>query len=84
MSSILNDEWRRRWPPAAYWARVTVTVSLTLAILASARHVRDVLIAGKVVFWKGKLVGWNVDALLRQIEQARDRVLGRINGNAPV
>jgi hypothetical protein len=34
------------------------------------------------VFWKGKLVGWNVDALLRQIEQARDRVLARINGAA--
>jgi len=34
------------------------------------------------VFWKGKLVGWNVDALLGQIEQARDRVLARINGPA--
>jgi hypothetical protein len=34
------------------------------------------------VYWKVKLVGWNVDALLKQIEQARDRVLARINGTA--
>jgi len=56
----------------------------TIVTMMNPRHVRDVVIAGKVVFWKGKLVGWNVDALLRQIEQARDRVLGRINGNAKV
>jgi hypothetical protein len=31
-------------------------------------------------YWKGKLVGRNADALLRQIEQARERVLARING----
>src|SRR3989475_10356149 len=52
-----------------------------IVTMMNPRHVRDVLIAGKVVFWKGKLVGWNVDALLRQIEQARDRVLARINGS---
>jgi len=56
----------------------------TIVTMMNPRHVRDVLIAGKVVYWKGKLVGWNVDALLRQIEQARDRVLARINGNAKV
>jgi len=56
----------------------------TIVTMMNPRHVRDVLIAGKVVFWKGKLVGWNVDALLRQIEQARDRVLARINGTAKV
>ena len=56
----------------------------TIVTMMNPRHVRDVLIAGKVVFWKGKLVGWNVDALLRQIEQARDRVLARINGPAKV
>jgi len=54
----------------------------TIVTMMNPRHVRDVLIAGSVVFWKGKLVGWNVDALLRQIEQARDRVLARINGPA--
>jgi len=56
----------------------------TIVTMMNPRHVRDVLIAGKVVYWKGKLVGWNVDALLRQIEQARDRVLARINGTAKV
>ena len=56
----------------------------TIVTMMNPRHVRDVLIAGKVVFWKGKLVGWNVDALLRQIERARDRVLSRINGKAKV
>jgi 5-methylthioadenosine/S-adenosylhomocysteine deaminase len=56
----------------------------TIVTMMNPRHVRDVLIAGRVVYWKGKLVGWNVDALLRQIEQARDRVLARINGAAKV
>jgi 5-methylthioadenosine/S-adenosylhomocysteine deaminase len=56
----------------------------TIVTMMNPRHVRDVLIAGKVVFWKGKLVGWNIDALLRQIENARDRVLSRINGQAKV
>jgi len=56
----------------------------TIVTMMNPRHVRDVLIAGKVVFWKGKLVGWNVDALLRRIEQARDRALARINGPAKV
>jgi cytosine/adenosine deaminase-related metal-dependent hydrolase len=56
----------------------------TIVTMMNPRHVRDVLIAGKVVFWKGKLVGWNIDALLRQIETARDRVLSRINGRAKV
>src|SRR5213082_2970094 len=54
----------------------------TIVTMMNPRHVRDVLVAGKVVYWKGKLVGWNVDALLRQIEHARERVLARINGSA--
>ena len=32
--------------------------------MMNPRHVRDVLIAGKVVYWKGKLVGWDVDCLV--------------------
>jgi cytosine/adenosine deaminase-related metal-dependent hydrolase len=56
----------------------------TVVTMMNPRHVRDVLIAGKVVYWKGKLVGWNMDVLLRQIERARDRVLNRINGPAKV
>ena len=56
----------------------------TIVTMMNPRHVRDVFIAGKVVFWRGKLVGWDIDRLLRQIEQARDRVLARINGPAKV
>jgi cytosine/adenosine deaminase-related metal-dependent hydrolase len=55
-----------------------------IVTMMNPRHVRDVLIAGKVVYWKGKLVGWDVDRLLRQAEQARDRVLARINGPAKI
>src|SRR6476659_6394201 len=54
----------------------------TIVTLMNPRHVREVIIAGKVVYWKGKLVGWDGERLLRQIEQARDRVLARINGPA--
>jgi len=56
----------------------------TIVTMMNPRHVRDVLIAGKVVYWRGSLVGWDIDALLRQIERARDRVLARINGPAKV
>jgi 5-methylthioadenosine/S-adenosylhomocysteine deaminase len=56
----------------------------TIVTMMNPRHVRDVMIAGKVVYWKGKLVGWNVDALMRRIEQARDGVLARINAPAKV
>ena len=56
----------------------------TIVTMMNPRHVRDVLIAGKVVYYKGKLVGWNVDRLLQRIEQSRDRVLARINGPAKV
>jgi 5-methylthioadenosine/S-adenosylhomocysteine deaminase len=52
--------------------------------MMNPRHVRDVLIAGKVVYWRGRLVGWDIERLLRQIEQARDRVLARINAPAKV
>jgi cytosine/adenosine deaminase-related metal-dependent hydrolase len=54
----------------------------TIVTMMNPRHVRDVLIGGKVVYWKGALVGWDVEQLLRRIEQARDRVLARINGPA--
>jgi len=56
----------------------------TIVTMMNPRHVRDVLIAGKIVYWKGKLVGWNTDQLLRQAEQSRDRVLTRINGPAKI
>jgi len=56
----------------------------TIVTMMNPRHVRDVLIAGRVVYYKGKLVGWNVEQLLRRIEQARERVLRRINGPAKI
>jgi cytosine/adenosine deaminase-related metal-dependent hydrolase len=56
----------------------------TIVTMMNPAHVRDVLIAGKVVYWKRQLVGWDVDSLLRRVEQSRDRVLARINGTAKV
>lgn len=56
----------------------------TIVTMMNPRHVRDVLIAGKVVYWHGSLVGWDIERLLRQIEQARERVLARINAPAKV
>jgi 5-methylthioadenosine/S-adenosylhomocysteine deaminase len=52
--------------------------------MMNPRHVRDVVIAGKVVYWKGRLVGWDLERVLRQAEQSRDRVLARINGPAKI
>jgi cytosine/adenosine deaminase-related metal-dependent hydrolase len=54
----------------------------TIVTMMNPTHVRDVLIAGKMVYWKRQLVEWDIDRLLRQVEQARDRVLARINGRA--
>jgi 5-methylthioadenosine/S-adenosylhomocysteine deaminase len=56
----------------------------TIVTMMNPSHVRDVVIAGKVVYFKRQLVGWDIDKLLRQIEQSRDRVLARINGPAKI
>src|SRR5262247_2711661 len=56
----------------------------TIVTMMNTSHVRDVAIAGKVVYWKRQLVGWDIDKLLRQVEDARDRVLARINGTPKV
>jgi cytosine/adenosine deaminase-related metal-dependent hydrolase len=56
----------------------------TIVTMMNPRHVRDVLIAGRVVYWHGALVGWDIERLLRQTEQARERVLARINAPAKV
>jgi cytosine/adenosine deaminase-related metal-dependent hydrolase len=50
--------------------------------MMDTRAVRHVMIAGTFVCWHGKLVGWDVDKLTRQIVESRDRVLARINGPA--
>jgi cytosine/adenosine deaminase-related metal-dependent hydrolase len=56
----------------------------TIVTMMNPSHVRDVVIAGKVVYWKGRHVGWDIERLLGQVEQARDRVLARINGPAKI
>ena len=56
----------------------------TVVTMMNPRHVRHVLIAGKGVYWSGALVGWDMDQLLRRLEQARERVLARVNGPAKV
>ncbi len=56
----------------------------TIVTMMNPTHVRDVFIAGKVVYWKRQHVGVDIDRLLRQVEQSRDRVLARINGRAKV
>ncbi|HET9361514.1 MAG TPA: amidohydrolase family protein [Vicinamibacterales bacterium] len=56
----------------------------TVVTMMNPRHVRDVLIAGRVVYWNRKHVGWDIERLLVQIEQARERVLARIGGPARV
>ena len=45
----------------------------TIVTMMNPRHVRDVLIAGKVVYWRGRLVGWDIERLLRQLSGARAR-----------
>jgi 5-methylthioadenosine/S-adenosylhomocysteine deaminase len=47
--------------------------------MMDTRHVRDVFVAGKIKVRDGKLVGWDVGRLIIKIENARDRVLARIN-----
>jgi hypothetical protein len=56
----------------------------TVVTMMNPRHVRHVFVAGKAVYWGGALVGWDVEALLRRLDAARDRVLARITGPAKV
>ena len=55
-----------------------------IVTMMNPSHVQHVMVAGEVRVWKGKLVGWNVDKLVRDITRARDRVLARIRGPAAV
>jgi hypothetical protein len=56
----------------------------TVVTMMNSRHVRDVMIAGKFVYRNRKLVGWNVEKVLRDVERAHERVLRRIQGPAKV
>ena len=56
----------------------------TIVTMMNPSHIRDVLIAGRVMYWKRQLRDWDIDRLLGQVEQARERVLARINGAAKI
>jgi cytosine/adenosine deaminase-related metal-dependent hydrolase len=52
----------------------------TIVTMMNPRHVRDVFVAGKTVYTNGKLVGWNMEKLLRDLEKSHQRILARIRG----
>ena len=52
----------------------------TIVTMMNPRHVRDVFVAGKGVYRDGKLVGWNMEKLLRDLEKSHERILSRIRG----
>ena len=54
----------------------------SVVTMMDTRHVRHVMIAGKFVYWNGRLLGWDVDRIVRRAVRSRDRVLARINGPA--
>jgi hypothetical protein len=56
----------------------------TIVTMMDTRNVRHVIIAGRIKFWNGKLVGWDIEKLIRDITSSRDRVLARIRGPALV
>ena len=65
----LPDDWRRRWPPVSYWAKTTVAIALTLAVLVAARSVIDILV---LVLVAGVLA-IGLDAAVRRLERIRVR-----------
>ena len=54
----------------------------TIVTMMDTRAVRHVIIAGKVVYRNGKLVGWDLDKVIRNAVASRDSVLARIRGTA--
>ncbi|MDH3279754.1 MAG: amidohydrolase family protein [Gammaproteobacteria bacterium] len=56
----------------------------SIVTMMDTSHVQHVMIAGKFKYWNYKLKGWNVDKLVRDIENSRDRMLARIQGPALV
>lgn len=54
----------------------------SVVTMMDTRHVRHVIIGGRIVYWHGRLVGWDVDKVVRKAVESRDRVLARINGPA--
>ncbi len=54
----------------------------TIVTMMDTSAVRDVIIAGRLVYRNRKLVGWNLDKVVRNAVASRDRALARINGPA--
>jgi cytosine/adenosine deaminase-related metal-dependent hydrolase len=50
----------------------------TVVTLMDTSNVRHVMIAGAFRKWDYKLVGWNRDKLVREVERSRDRIVSRI------
>src|SRR3954447_5644239 len=54
----------------------------TVVTMMDTRAVRHVMIAGKMVYRDRRLVGWDVDKVVRKAVASRDRALRRIQGPA--
>ena len=54
----------------------------TIVTMMDTRAVRHVMIAGKMVYRDGRLVGWDLDKVVRRAVRSRDRALARIQGPA--
>jgi 5-methylthioadenosine/S-adenosylhomocysteine deaminase len=54
----------------------------TVVTMMDTSAVKHVMIAGKIVYWNRKLVGWNVDAIINNAVRSRENMLNRIRGKA--
>jgi 5-methylthioadenosine/S-adenosylhomocysteine deaminase len=54
----------------------------TIVTMMDTRAVRHVMIAGKMVYRDGRLVGWDLDKVVARAVRSRDRALSRIQGPA--
>ena len=54
----------------------------TIVTMMDTRAVRNVMIAGKMVYRDGRLVGWDLDKIVAKAVGSRDRALARIQGPA--
>ena len=59
----------RRWPPMSYWVRATITVVLTIAALAAAARVSNILIIVVIAF----VIAVGLDPAVRRLERANMR-----------
>lgn len=52
----------------------------TIVTMMNPRHVRDVFVAGQTKYTNGRLVGWDMNKLMRDLEKSHERILSRIRG----